>query len=341
MIEIDQLIQPISIENACGVDLRYEPVYAQIRKARFSEDSTLPQGVWVRPTQDAQWDLVDKLCIDTLLHKSKDLQIACWLLDAWYHRHWLDGLLHGLDLIDQLVTRFWNDLYPQHADGARESPFVWINEKFSNKLFLLPLSSEKDSAAITFAEYKKMTMMTAKDRQVMAKDCEYQLKSQPADFFYDMASKCAQIIDLSKGIEAFVEQQPGGADISLFRFRQLIEEIQSMAQSFSPKEVPLPIQKAIDAPSEAENSVVEIVPGSLVNRVDAYQNIAKIADLLQELEPHSPTPYLLRKAIHWGNMTLQELLQEFIKSGMSLQQMQTWIGMPAVAIDPIAKNANS
>jgi type VI secretion system protein ImpA len=50
--------------------------------------------------------------------------------------------------------------------------------------------------------------------------------------------------------------------------------------------------------------------GPLTNRAQAYRQLSRIADYLAAIEPHSPTPYLLRKAVAWGGMSLADLMQE-------------------------------
>ena len=68
--------------------------------------------------------------------------------------------------------------------------------------------------------------------------------------------------------------------------------------------------------------------GSLESREQAYQMLADIAKYLESIEPHSPTPYLLKKAITWGNMPLSSLLQEYIENNMDFAQLQRWLGIP-------------
>lgn len=50
--------------------------------------------------------------------------------------------------------------------------------------------------------------------------------------------------------------------------------------------------------------------GPLSSRAQAYRQLSRIADYLAAIEPHSPTPYLLRKAVAWGGMSLADLMQE-------------------------------
>lgn len=58
--------------------------------------------------------------------------------------------------------------------------------------------------------------------------------------------------------------------------------------------------------------------GPIRSRAEAYQRLAEAADYLQRTEPHSPTPYLVRRAIQWGNMDLKDLLPQLIRNGQVL-----------------------
>jgi predicted component of type VI protein secretion system len=63
------------------------------------------------------------------------------------------------------------------------------------------------------------------------------------------------------------------------------------------------------------------------SRDDAYARIAQVADYLQRTEPHSPTPYLLRRAIHWGRLDLNQLLLELTSNGMDFMQVIRLLGI--------------
>jgi hypothetical protein len=88
---VDALLKPLPGDEPTGTSARYDPVIAEIRIARESDDPSLPQGEWERPLKKADWSLVASLCIQTLSERSKDLQIAAWLSEAWIHQHQVDG----------------------------------------------------------------------------------------------------------------------------------------------------------------------------------------------------------------------------------------------------------
>ena len=63
------------------------------------------------------------------------------------------------------------------------------------------------------------------------------------------------------------------------------------------------------------------------SRSEAYRRLAEAADYLLRTEPHSPTPYLVRRAVAWGHMSLGELLQELVQGEGDLRAIYTLLGM--------------
>ena len=61
--------------------------------------------------------------------------------------------------------------------------------------------------------------------------------------------------------------------------------------------------------------------GPIRNRTDAYRRLSEAADYLLRTEPHSPTPYLVKRAVEWGNMSLPELLQQIVRNEGELSEI--------------------
>ena len=80
MLDTSALLAPVPGASAAGANLRYEPLYDQIKEAR-REDDDLPQGDWQSTRKTADWPLVIRLTTDALAKRSKDLQLAAWLTD--------------------------------------------------------------------------------------------------------------------------------------------------------------------------------------------------------------------------------------------------------------------
>jgi type VI secretion system protein ImpA len=71
-----------------------------------------------------------------------------------------------------------------------------------------------------------------------------------------------------------------------------------------------------DAPVGLQSAVARDKPAfaRVESRADAYQLIELAARYLAEHEPHSPTPFLLRRAVAWGQMSLPELMREVVRT---------------------------
>ena len=118
--ETDRLLSPISAMEPTGEFLRYEGTYDTIAGMRREDDPDLAVGVWKADLKKADWPRVAQACLLAIETRSKDLQIAAWLLDAWIRIHGLSGLREGLHLIAELSDTYWDGLHPGIQEGDLE-----------------------------------------------------------------------------------------------------------------------------------------------------------------------------------------------------------------------------
>ena len=67
--------------------------------------------------------------------------------------------------------------------------------------------------------------------------------------------------------------------------------------------------------------------GRAATRDQVYRQLAEAADLLQRIEPHSPIPYLLRRAVELGAMPFPLLMRELIRNPDVLGEMDRELGI--------------
>jgi type VI secretion system protein ImpA len=63
------------------------------------------------------------------------------------------------------------------------------------------------------------------------------------------------------------------------------------------------------------------------SREEAYALLKVVMQYLSECEPHSPTPYLIKRAISWSNLSLEELFQEIIAENGDLNSLVNLLGI--------------
>lgn len=68
-------------------------------------------------------------------------------------------------------------------------------------------------------------------------------------------------------------------------------------------------------------------PGHIESRAHAYRLLEFVARYLEENEPHCPTPYLLKRAVSWGQMPLADLTREIVRTEGDLTRYLTLLGL--------------
>jgi type VI secretion system protein ImpA len=70
-----------------------------------------------------------------------------------------------------------------------------------------------------------------------------------------------------------------------------------------------------------------VVVGTWQHRDEAYRTLEALAEYLATVEPHSPTPYLIRRAVNWGRLPLPELMAEIMREEGDLNRMVQLLGL--------------
>ena len=334
------LLEPIPGKNPCGDPLRYTEVYDQIRDARREDDEKLPQGVWKTEIKKADWEQVDHLCQEALKNRSKDLQIAAWLTEAWLHLEGIGGLARGLDLILGLSKTFWTGIHPQMNEGGYELrivPYEWINTRLSEDSPCAVISAPSDRTALP---YRLLDFTEANRLELSAKRSPAQGASQPPEtkqpslakislsidqtstaFYRYMDENCMLALKLMLELEEELRLHLGGESPTFYRLREKVEALQRFAthvldergEKKGAKKAELDKSSPIVPQSHKKH-----LSGSIENREQAYIILGEVASYLERIEPHSPTPYLIHRAISWGDMSLSQVFADILTNGRDL-----------------------
>jgi type VI secretion system ImpA family protein len=345
--DIEKLLSPLSADHPAGESLRYDGTYEKIRDARREDDPNLPQGVWKTDLRKAHWTSLESIAIEALETRSKDLQIAAWLTEAWLKLYGFAGVARGFELMYALAEGFWDDLHPAIENGDLEfrlAPLVWINEKLSISLKLLPIT-QPDAAiekAYSFADFERATQLeNAMQRPGAPKALPPNSTTTATIRRSAMLTPTVWYRTLETGIhetqaavhqlDGFIDSKVGGASPGFPRILEAAAEILSFVEEIlsqrkdQGENIPqhTSTQEDSDQPDNNASPAAEpaLVHGRIRDRAEAYYLLEEAADYLARTEPHSPTPYLVRRAIAWGSMSLEQLLPEMIRNGNELQEI--------------------
>lgn len=336
--QISLFLDPIPGKNPCGEYLRYTNVYDLIREARREDDDKLPQGVWKSEIKKADWDQVDRLCQDALTTRTKDIQIASWLTEAWLHLEGMGGLARGLELIIELTRTYWDNLYPQMDKGGYELrvvPYEWINTRISEEIQCVLVSMPPDRSALP---YRLLDFNEANRRELSAKKGSSQAGNQqhegkrpsltkvnlsidqtPTAFYRYMDESCVLSLKRMNELEEELRDRMDGEAPGFYRLREKVEAVQRFVrQILQERGEKKDAKKAMTNREVQPSPKKKLVVGTIESREQAYAILGEVATYLQQIEPHSPTPYLIRRAISWGGMNLSEVVEDSLNNGRDL-----------------------
>ena len=356
--DLSGVLQPLPGPAPAGPSLRYLPIYDAIREARRHDDTSLPQGVWQSEPKRADWAEVIRLCLDVLLHQSKDVQIACWLVEALVYRHGFSAFQPGLRMVGELCRIFWSEgLHPLNDNGdfnARFAPLEWLDGKLSHLLCLQPVTQpgKQGETGYSYSDYRNAQRLgVAGNRDpAILEQARSSGQSLPADVDDAAAATLTAVLrgyyrDLARAIEetaalaSVLRGLGNGSAPSMVRLRDRLTEIQgwihtnlcargeeAAAASDDQDEDQDADEPAGTAFAGHRGGHGQPAPGPIASREDAYYWVAAAAEYLLRTEPHSPTPYLLQRAILWGGMPLHEILIEISRGRNDLSAVIDFLG---------------
>jgi type VI secretion system protein ImpA len=336
-IDLEKLLSPISPEQPAGESLSYEGTYDRIQAARREDDPRLSQGIYTTDLKRADWETDERICLEALGTRSKDLRIAGWFLEAALHLRGFTGVGEGLSLITGLCEKFWADLYPK-LEGEnledRVAPFEWINDKLALKLKQISLTSPHgiDVALYSFVDWESACHLANLTQEAQAQGkptlTSFQASVMATDvsFYVALFGELNLTLGALAALEQLLDERCGRQSPSLHQFREALESVQQLIAEILRSSQ----QGLIGADEDPETHLDASFPeqeleapagGSIRSRAQAYQMLAEAADYLIRTEPHSPVPYLVKRAVDWGNMDLFEVFKQIIRNDTEMEEI--------------------
>jgi type VI secretion system ImpA family protein len=364
-----KILAPIG-ENKVGVFLKYEDAYDEIQQARLEEDETHSQGVWKRGVKRANWEKVIDLCLNALMTQTKDLQIAAWLTEAWLKLYSFQGLQEGMRIIRGLTEVFWQDLYPplEEDDEYRFSPLNWLNEKMPEKIRLIPLTASHDQSLENFSygdletanRLQDLLKMGAKQVELAQREVREGKPTKerfeasqfltPLTFYQDLSENVQKVLAEIEKAEIFLQQKHSSKEKVFYKITNCLKEIEHFAKKAMK---PAPQSNLGDETSQSslastsndssseKTQTTSLDDIQITTREEAYQLLSKAAEFLKTSEPHNPTPYLVERAVAWGQMSFTEFLSDAARSEGNLTKISQLLGVEDDQVTPDKKENQS
>lgn len=251
MIDLDVLLTPFPGDNPTGEDLRYDPVYDQIKEARRADDP-LDRGDWDREIKAADWDKVVKLSVEALSKRTKDLQIAAWLTEALTKTEGFEGFNSGLRLLSGFLRDFWDNLYPEIDEGDldyRVGPLEFLNNNLWLAVKGIPLTDPRVTPGYSWLKwqesrqvgYEKDTLnqygdadegkKAARDEKIgegklTGEEFDAAVVSSSKEFYAGLGKDIGSSLEAFQMLDGTVDEKFGKEAPRLSEIRQALEDCQ-------------------------------------------------------------------------------------------------------------------
>ncbi len=337
ILSLDELVAPIAGDDPAGdgvpfgVRQQLEELRKEVNPQDFDADDPL------RPEQQkkADWAAVQKLAIETLTNTSKDLLVSARLTEALTKRFGFGGLRDGLRLMRRLVEECWDRINPKIEDGDLEvrcGAFNWLDDpdkgaRFPGTIRAVPLVELgeqsfgwqhwkliQDGKSPTGAgDFEKAVQATTAARcQVQAEDIEEAVQ---------------ELNQLNQALVAKMEEIAP----EIFGVKHALEECQTLAKQLLQRKGGA--TSTPEAPTEEAEAASPVQQGGGPaapkgrSRNDIYRQLNDLAAVLQQMEPHSPIPYLIQRACELGAMPFPQLMRALIRDENILGEMNRELGI--------------
>ncbi len=330
LIDIPALLAPIPGDNPAGQPLPYgtrlklEELRKEINPADYDADD--PR----RPTEfrKPDWAAIVQLATDTLTTTSKDLLAAARLTEALTIERGFAGLRDSLNFLSQVADQCWDRVYPPIEDGesaeVREGPFKWLNQAkygamFPHTILTVPLLTidGKRYSCEDWLNKDRRPAFEAAIGTVKPEICQALVNDLKA------AKEKLQVLNdtLAAKMGEFAPDFTSSEGTE--HVGAALNDCLKVAQQILQRKTGAGGPTGSDSAAATGGSVSH----SLASRADAYRMLNDAADLLKQLEPHSPIPYLVKRAVKLGHLQFPDLIKALIRESAVIDELNRLMGI--------------
>ncbi|MBY0229924.1 MAG: type VI secretion system protein TssA [Gemmataceae bacterium] len=343
LLEIEPLLAPIPGDDPAGeaVPFALRSELDEDRKELNPDD--FDENDPLRPTEvkRADWKGILRKASDLLATRSKDMLLAARVAEALTKLHGFRGFTEGFGLLRRMLDECWDRLHPGIEDGdleVRAGQFNWLGDegrggRFPHTIRTLPLFPAEDGA-ISFFDWKRAQENKGRFTREQVDKAVTEASRQHC---HDLVLEIDAAVEELKTTLGVLNARLGSAAPGMGDLRTVVMEVSAlMKQALQRKGGPITAEEA--APPEeggaeggGEGGAV-VGTGSakkMVTRQDVYERLGEAADTLARIEPHSPVPYLVRRAIALGQLPFPLMMRELMRAeyAAALDEMNRELGI--------------
>jgi type VI secretion system protein ImpA len=301
------------------------------------------------------WDALRTQSELALATQTKDIRLVGHLVEATTQLHGFSGLADSLSLLVQFVVQCWDRCNPPIDDGDLDARTVPLENMlddeergmcFPNTIRRLPLLGNA-AKPCSFFDYQQLKKQPADQAEPLLASI---LEATDPDEFtqrtIDVEDSLQRLTDLKQVLgEKIGDHTPGFTYLrtALLDCRRVLKAHLADLLPSTTVDTAATESSGVDAcssqtPCDSADMTVsghqpihrERVASDLPTRDEVYRQLADAAEYLRKIEPHSPIPYLVKRAVELGQLEFPELVTRLVREDSILNELRREFGITQV-----------
>lgn len=328
-METSLLLAAVSDTSPCGEDLEYDSDFLQLERDALGRPER-SMGDAIQPAEPPEWRQLEQAC-HALLQRSKDLRITHYLLQSRLALHGVEGLADSLELILELLTRYWPEIHPQLDADDDNDPTVRINT-LSGLTCETNLGLLRNAVLVRSRVFGNITLRAAlnaaglhpaSNESLSVEELGGALQDADSDALQLTRDAVGRALHSLDAIERLVSEQVGsaqGVDLSALQqpLKLALQVLGGSTSAAGAEAHPDDAEALGEAPMQPASAPAAVrVSGEIANRDDVLRSLERILTYYARHEPSSPLPVLLNRARSLVNADFATIVRNLIPDGMS------------------------
>lgn len=323
-LDVDALLQPMTVDQPCGDNLEYDPAFQELERTAAGKPETQ-----FSEAEPPDWRQVRNKALE-VLKRSRDLRILTYLAQSSLHLSQWDEFRDSLYLMQGLLTQHWEAVHPQ-LDPDDGDPTFRVNavmelchpDSILDTLRNAPLVSSRLVGQFSLRDVEitqgKLQVNLPEDQQPKLAEITAAFMDVEIDVLQTTASALSEATECSIGIERVMTEQLGASqapDLSALA-HELRNAHSVVAEQLAARGVNVVTEDESSEDITAEGAVsgggsaaAAPISGEINSREDVKRMLDKICAYYSRAEPSSPVPILLHRAKRLVAMDFMDILKD-------------------------------
>lgn len=331
-IELEKLLAPVSADNPCGEDLEYDPEYMEVFKlVEGTRDQEI--GSVSVAAEEPNWrELFDRAA--ALAERTRDLRLGTLMTLCALRQHGVAGLRDGLALLEGLISRHWDGVYPKLDPDDNNDPTMRVNVldafikppntfgdtwKFQSRLIEAPLVVSPGAGKITYRDILlangEMSLPEGAPAPPTAATIDGGFMDAPLEQVKDTEQALREALEHVEAVDREFTGKVGSTRaVDLSSLKTLLRNMHKNVASRLEKRLPTPGESPAGGASTGaaggDGASGAGLSGDVRSADEVILALDKIIRYYETFEPSSPIPLLVKRVRRLVKKSFVEIIKD-------------------------------